>query len=156
MFATLLNMESLRDQFKLAQNSSPNEPNGQINNNTSVTPNQNNFAQTSIDPKEIEMFFENPVSHNPNTTTPTLSTKPMNEQGHSKKFENLGNCPWFASEVLQDILPKRVSFNDIPDVIAERKIGNEKLLANDEAGWKSDYSEDEPGEASEQNHKHCK
>ena len=163
MFASLLNMESLRDQFKLGQNNSANKQNEQMNNTSNaVTPNQNNFAQTTIDPREIEVFFKDPFSVNTSNTTPNTSspsTNPMdNRQEHAKKLTNLRNYPWFASHILKHDLPKRVSFNDIPDVIAEWKIGNEKLLAKQEAGWNSDHSDNEPGEISKQNHfnKQCK
>ena len=140
IFATLVNMESLRNQFKYAH--SLKQPNRKMNTPEPVTPNQPNVHQNVIDPKEIEVFFENGFSQKaPNTTSGTpLSTNSVNnKQGNSKK-----NYAWVASQVDEDDFPKRVSFNDIPDVIAEWEIGNEKLKVIEEDGWNSDISEDEP------------
>ena len=142
-------MESLRDQFKHAH--LPKEPNKnaqiQMTVQEPITPNQHNVHQNTVDPKEIEMFFEDRFSEKATNTAPTPQTP--------TQTKNLRNQPWCTSE---EDFPKRVSFNDIPDVIAEWEIGKEQLKANEEAGWNSDYSEDRPGETRGKTHfkKQCK
>ena len=142
-------MESLREQFKHVH--LPKEPNRnaqvQMTAQEPITPNQHNIHQNTVDPKEIEMFFESRFSEN---TTPTPQTP--------TQTKNLRNQQWCTSQTAEEDFPKRVSFNDIPDVIAEWEIGKEKLKANEKAGWNSDYSEDEPGETRGQTHfkKQCK
>ena len=145
MVATLLNMESLCDQFKLGQNNSPTQQTNTATPN-STAHNQNNSAQAAIDPEEITVCFENEDSQgaqNSSPNTPAHSAKPVDKQGDSNKSENPRNLPWFSCQDLKDVLPKRVSFNDIPDVIASREYGNERFLANHEAGWNSHYCEDD-------------
>ena len=139
------------DHFKFGQNNTQNE---QTNDNTlkSATCNQTTkFAQAVIDPNEITVCFKNADSQNTpkdSPNTPALFTKPVDKQGHSKKLESFRNVPWFACQDLKGVLPKRVSFNDIPDVIASQEVGNERFLANHEAGWNSHCSENDAG--------HCK
>lgn len=142
-FVSLLNIENLRDQFRLGQNNAPNEPRkDQKHNNFGNTLDQN-VVQSTIDPKDVELFFENPFTHNMrDCPQSTLHTKHIDQQGALGKFDKFINYPLATSQGFKDVLPKRVSFNDIPDVIATQEVGNENIMASQE-GWKSDYSNDE-------------
>lgn len=171
VFTTLVKMESLRNHFRPRQNIVDIKSTNEINSNTQkpepVTPNQNNILQPIIDPKQIEINFENPESlgtpnsaTKPNNTSNNHSTKATEKQRNSKKVEDPKNYVSFqscGSQNVKDILPKRVSFNDIPDVIAAQRTGNKAILhlADQEAGWSSDYSEDDTGETSTLNQVHC-
>lgn len=171
VFATLVKMESLRNHFLPRQNIANINSTNEINSNTQkpepVKPNQNNIFQPIIDPKQIEINFENPESQGtpntaatPNNTSYNHSTKATDKHRTSRKVEDPINYMWFpscGSQNVKDVLPKRVSFNDIPDVIAAQRTGNNAMLspADREAGWSSDYSEDDTGETSAPNQAHC-
>ena len=128
-------MEGIREQFIFGPITSSNE--------TDIEQSSNILAEKTLDPKEIEMSFKNLGARNKIANDHSSSNKPLEKQENSRKFENLRKYPCLAVQDMTDVLPKRVSFNDIPDVIAERKTMNQKFLPNQETEWDSDYSDDE-------------
>ena len=166
-FSTLLNMEGLRKQFNLAQNIFHNESkqlkNYNINSFThrpdSNTFEHNEFVQT-MNPREIISASQNTT---PSNTSKNSSPKPMDKQEHSIKLQQ--TFPWYVgSQTSKDgDLPKRVSFNDIPDYIATSETGRQRVhkITNRETGINPDsFQIEPPGEARPLNqahlHKQCK